>query len=446
MSAARFNEKLCKFLRAYDAAVPTEMPCVREELRSCESMKADSPTAVAEWVADWADVDALPAFCSALCSAVPVWSALERTPSRLLRRIAFVDTLRAAEWTMEERGIITRHLRGLDEPAQLWKSSIADADASALALIPAGAGAADDADDVDDGDSGDESSDSDSDDGGAAVPLDPRRSMPHAFCKLLKKLLLQLCRTFPASRVPHVHEWLATLKRSVLGDDDEEVNAIKEWHQEMTLEPNVDYESGVETPRATSLYKVTKMRDVNTLLSAHLWPIDMMLHDRLPIVELFNDARLDREALFAVLDHLNAVAHLFNSLPPAMMDIVGDVTTGIELTQCRGPDAVMSVARKVISRGMDFLQSPDSIDQVMKLIPGMMATVEEDGEGLAESLRMFVNPTSCEKLGIDTATVMQTISQMGAAHPDTAANVPAFLAAASTFGFGGMGAGVHADE
>jgi hypothetical protein len=264
--------------------------------------------------------------------------------------------------------------------------------------------------------------------------------MPHAFCKLLKKLLLQLCRTFPASRVPHVHEWLATLKRSVLGDDDEEVNAIKEWHQEMTLEPNVDYESGVETPRATSLYKVTKMRDVNTLLSAHLWPIDMMLHDRLPIVELFNDARLDREALFAVLDHLNAVAHLFNSLPPAMMDIVGDVTTGIELTQCRGPDAVMSVARKVISRGMDFLQSPDSIDQVMKLIPGMMATVEEDGEGLAESLRMFVNPTSCEKLGIDTATVMQTISQMGAAHPDTAANVPAFLAAASTFGFGGMGA------
>jgi hypothetical protein len=451
MSAAKsFNEKLVKFLRAYDAAVPTEMPCVREELRRCETAAQDAPTVAAEWVADWSDADALPAFCSALCSAEPAWGALQRTPSRLLHRIAFVNTLRAAGWSMEERGIITRHLRGLDEMAQLWKSSVSATAADSMAMVVAVPGG--DGDGDEDCDGTDADADSSSGESGGAEPLDPRRSMPHAFCKLLKQLLQQLCSSFPYSTVPHVHKWLQTLKRTVLGNADAEAAAIKEWHQEMTLEPNVDPDSHVETPRATSLYKVTKLRDVDTLLCAHLWPVNEMLYDHLPVVALFNDERLDREALFATLDHLNAVAHLYNSLPPSLMDIAGSVTSGIELTQCKGPEAVMSVTQQLISRGMDFLQSPDSIDQVMKLIPGMMATVEEDGEGLAESLRMFVNPTSCEKLGIDTATVMQTISQMGAAHPDTAANVPAFLAAASTFGFGGMGAspsagaGGRADE
>jgi hypothetical protein len=379
------------------------------------------------WREAWPTTAALEAACAALCAEPPDARPLRASGCAILDDTRFTAIVCSDECYVEEREDACAYLRDMDRVAR-------------------GGGAVDD--------------DDPAEDPAAAPPaINIHHTVPQLVTAMAVDLLEFLCGVFPASEVPLLHEWLGGLRASTVADH---MALIRAWHDEMTLEPPSDDDDGgggeePARPRAVSLYTVAAQRDVDTLLTAKLLPIELLRHARVRVVECFNDARLDKAVLFKKLDKLNAAAKLFNSAPPDMFTLVHDIVSGVDTSVLtRGAsvgETLTAIVPGLMHRVMGQMQSdPTMMDKLLGMSQAFSQSVADSGGAdLLGAVSCFVNDEALSSAGLPptSALLEQALThfQHGGLNVDmgmlSAAVMagPSAIAAAAAAASAGAGAG-----
>ena len=130
-------------------------------------------------------------------------------------------------------------------------------------------------------------------------------SIPHNFCRRLRRLLQVLYEVFPERE--KLGTWMGMFDLTVMGIPAMEKFVIERWHYDMTHDSeNVRYD--------VSLYDKTKARDIEALLSSSLWVFrEIDAHSMYYDPELDAD---DRAMICTHFDSINDCARMYAMLPP----------------------------------------------------------------------------------------------------------------------------------
>jgi hypothetical protein len=369
------------------------------------------------WREAWPTTAALEAACAALCAEPPDARPLRASGCAILDDICFTAIVCSDECNVEEREDACVYLRHMDRAAR-----------GAEDPRPPG------------------------------IAINIHNTVPQLFTAMVVDLLAYLCGVFQVTEVPLLHQWLGALQTTT--DAAEQAALIRAWHDEMTLEPpsdDGDDDGEPARPRAVSLYTVTEQRDVDTLLTAKLLPIELLRHARVHVVEYFNDARLDKAVLFKKLDKLNAAAKLFNSAPTEMFDLVHDIVSGVDTSALTSGASVgetlTAIVPGLMQRVMGQMQSdPTMMDKLLGMSQAFSQSVADSGGAdLLGAVSCFVNDEALSSAGLPptSALLEQALThfQHGGLNVDmgmlSAAVMagPSAIAAAAAAASAGAGAG-----
>jgi hypothetical protein len=225
-------------------------------------------------------------------------------------------------------------------------------------------------------------------------------SIPHDFCEKLLKLLRNLARSF--SERKQLTDWMQFFEKEVLGIPVMEKWVIDKWHFDMTYN-----EDG--SPRATSMYSLTKARKIKDLLDAGLW-----VFDAIDAASMYHDPKIseaDRENICRYFDVLNGLSQLFAAVPTELMDMAGDVARETSGKMPINADTIQALTQRMIGCDpAELTRNPAAFDKLLGWA-GQLATSFQTPDAL-EGLGAMLNDTlTSQAMSMNMEDVFSVVRQ-----------------------------------
>ena len=162
-------------------------------------------------------------------------------------------------------------------------------------------------------------------------------SIPHNFCRRLRRLLQALLDVFPERE--KLAAFMASFDLSTMGHTDMEKYVIEKWHYDMTHDAeNVRYD--------VNLYEKTKARDMDAVLGSDLW-----VFAEIEARGMYYDPELDEEDRAMICSHIDSIndcARLYAMMPPGFAEIAQDVARTVDTTQPITAETTHAVMQRVM--------------------------------------------------------------------------------------------------
>ena len=230
---------------------------------------------------------------------------------------------------------------------------------------------------------------------GATVSADDV-SIPHNFCRRLRRLLQVLYEVFPERE--KLGTWMGMFDMTVMGIPAMEKFVIERWHYDMTHDSeNVRYD--------VSLYERTKARDIDALLSSNLWVFrEIDAHDLYYDPELDAD---DRAMICTHFDSINDCARMYAMLPPGFAEIAQDVARTVDMSQPITTETTHAVMQRVMGMVPAMLGGdPENTEKMISWATQLGQTFT-DGSSL-DMLQSLIGEGTLKQLApdLDIASLM----------------------------------------